>query len=256
MDPEQGGISPDLFGPGLLGVSFMTIIEAGFVFSGNVGTGIVLARQPDGSWSPPSAVGISGLGWGVIMGASLKHIVYLIYEPQTIKAMAGDVGVTLGAQVEASIGNWGRTAAISNIISNKGLGSNVGLSYSQGMFGGVSMEGALCNPRTRVNEKFYGKKLTPKQILFSSSQDQDSISVQVPEGTLYPQIVAKLDKLCSGNAIYQPTAEQKAFTESVRQQADKEGEEALAHEHVQYVNVKNQQPVVADGETIFTTLLS
>lgn len=62
MDPKQGGLHPDLFGPGLYGLAFMTIIEAGFVFSGNVGTGIVLARTKDGGWSPPSAVGISGMG--------------------------------------------------------------------------------------------------------------------------------------------------------------------------------------------------
>ena len=72
--------------------------------------------------------------------------------------MAGDVGVTLGAQLEASIGNWGRTADITNYISNKGIGQNVSLSYSQGIFGGISMEGAVCNPRSKVNEKFYGKK--------------------------------------------------------------------------------------------------
>ena len=50
------------------------------MFSGNVGTGIVIARKPDGGWSPPSAVGVSGLGWGFIVGASVKHLLYLIYD--------------------------------------------------------------------------------------------------------------------------------------------------------------------------------
>ena len=73
MDPNSGGLHPDLFGPGLCGLAFMTIIEAGFVFSGNIGTGIVLARKPDGSWSPPSAVGISGLGeWNVTLKFCLR----------------------------------------------------------------------------------------------------------------------------------------------------------------------------------------
>mmetsp|Transcript_25002 Transcript_25002/g.44320 ORF Transcript_25002/g.44320 Transcript_25002/m.44320 type:complete len:215 (-) Transcript_25002:83-727(-) len=157
MDPNCGGLHPDLFGPSLCGLAFFEIVEAGFVFSGNVGTGILLARQPDGSWSPPAAVGLSGLGWGFIMGASLKHIVYLIYDPLTVKAMAGDVGVKLSSQVEASLGTWGRTAEATTNFSNKGVGTNIALSYSQGIFGGFSVEGALCNPRPKVNEKFYGK---------------------------------------------------------------------------------------------------
>lgn len=65
MDPKSGGLHPDLFGPALLGIAFVTIVEGGFIFSGNVGTGIVMSRDPnDGSWSPPSAIGMTGVGWG------------------------------------------------------------------------------------------------------------------------------------------------------------------------------------------------
>ena len=54
MDPKTGGVHPELFGPLLKGICFINIVEVGFIFSGNVGTGIVLARnETDGSWSPP-----------------------------------------------------------------------------------------------------------------------------------------------------------------------------------------------------------
>ena len=185
------------------------------------------------------------------MGASVKHILYLIYDPSTIKAMAGDVGVTLGAQLEASIGSWGRTADITNHISNKGIGQNVGLSYSQGIFGGLSMEGAICNPRSKVNEKFYGKKVRPQEILFGEGQQQ----VEMPEGTLYPQILAKLDKLCNGTPIHEPTDAEKAVRESVRQQVDQEGLEALQEETIEKMNEDGVTQPLADGESIFTTIL-
>lgn len=142
MDPNTGGLHPDLFGPSLQGICFFEIVELGFIFSGNVGTGILLARTPDGGWSPPAAVGLSGLGWGFIAGASLKHIVYLIYDELTVKAMSGDVGVKLSSQVEADIGTWGRSAEATTNFSNKGVGANIALSYSQGLFGGLSVEGA------------------------------------------------------------------------------------------------------------------
>ena len=233
MDPNTGGIHPDLFGPSLLGIAFINIVEAGFIFSGNVGTGIVLARDATtGEWSPPSAIGISGVGWGFIVGASMKDVVYLIYDPETINSFAGDVGLKLGTQVEASIGNWGRTAEIGFNVSNKGLGANIALSYSKGLFGGISIEGAFCNPRPKVNEKFYGKDVSPKQILFEKD------CVKVPDdGNLMPEIYDKLKRLCSGAAIYEVTAAEQKKAEAVRQQAEKEGEEHLKEEKVETVDV-------------------
>jgi lipid-binding SYLF domain-containing protein len=233
MDPNMGGIHPQLFGPSLKGICFINIVEVGFVFSGNIGTGILMARKEDGSWSPPSAIGVSGIGWGFIMGASLKEIVYLIYDEMTLQAMAGDMGVKIGAQTEASLGNWGRTAEVSNVMTNKGVGVNIALSYSQGLFGGVSLEGALCNPRSRVNEKFYGKKVSQKEILFEGA-------VQVPpEGNhLLPEVYAKLEKLCSGVGVYEISEEEKSKAETVRMEADTDGEEHLKEEDVSFVVVE------------------
>jgi lipid-binding SYLF domain-containing protein len=53
LDPKTGGIDPALFGPSLKGICFISVVEAGFILSGNVGTGIVLTRH-GGNWSPPS----------------------------------------------------------------------------------------------------------------------------------------------------------------------------------------------------------
>lgn len=46
-----------------------TILKAGFVFSGKAGSGIVIARLPDGSWSAPSCIATAGVGWGLQIGA-------------------------------------------------------------------------------------------------------------------------------------------------------------------------------------------
>jgi len=232
MDPKTGGLHPELFGPSLKGIAFFNIVEVGFIFSGNVGTGILMSRKSDGTFSPPVAIGLSGIGWGFIMGASLKDIVYLIYDDMTLKAMAGDAGVKLSTQTEAALGTWGRTAEATNIISNKGVGSNIALSYSRGIFGGLSVEGAICSPRKAVNEKFYGKKATPKEIIFEGA-------VEVPDGTLMGEVYGKLEKLCSGTSIYLPTEAEKEKAEGVRLAAEKEGEEAIKDEEVTFVVVED-----------------
>jgi lipid-binding SYLF domain-containing protein len=53
------------------GVVFFTIVKAGFMFTGRYGSGIVVAKLNDGRWSAPSAVTISGVGWGLQIGAEL-----------------------------------------------------------------------------------------------------------------------------------------------------------------------------------------
>lgn len=43
------------------GVVFLTILKAGFMFTGRYGTGLVISKLDDGSWSAPSALMLTGL---------------------------------------------------------------------------------------------------------------------------------------------------------------------------------------------------
>lgn len=193
-----------------------------------------MARKPDGTWSPPAAIGLSGVGWGLILGGSLKHIVYLIYDENTLKSMAGDVGFKIATQMEASIATWGRSAEAASILANTELGANFALSYSQGMFGGFSLEGAICRPRPKINEKFYGQACTPQQILFGEEP-----WLEIPEGTtLIEEVYEKLIKLSGGTAAHEPTEEELQKSESIRLQAEEEGEEHLNEEEVVYEDVE------------------
>ena len=51
------------------GFAIYTVIKAGFIFSARAGSGVVIARLDDGSWSAPSAIGTAGLGFGGQAGA-------------------------------------------------------------------------------------------------------------------------------------------------------------------------------------------
>jgi lipid-binding SYLF domain-containing protein len=68
----------------------------------------------------------------------------LIHDPETLKSMGGDYGVKLGTQFESTFLNWGRTADATTNLSNKGIGANFAISYSQGLFGGLSVEVSSC----------------------------------------------------------------------------------------------------------------
>lgn len=46
------------------GLAILTVAKAGALVSYKLGTGLVVARRSDGSWSAPSAIFSLGLGWG------------------------------------------------------------------------------------------------------------------------------------------------------------------------------------------------
>lgn len=234
MDPETSGLHPGLFDDSLLGIGFYTVLEAGLFVSGNVGTGIVMARNPtNGDWSPPAAVGLSGMGWGLMGGANMKSLVYLIYDYFTIEALSGEGTVMIGSQAGASLGAWGRTAETSAIMSNKGVGKNLALACSRGMFVGLSIEGAFSKGRNRVNEKFYGRRVTTAEILFSgaAAAGPGGGTFDVPDGTLLPEVHDKLRRLCGGTPVYEPTQEEKTKVElALREVANQEEDEAEEEE--------------------------
>lgn len=53
------------------GLAILTVAKAGLMVTYNVGTGLVVARRDDGSWSPPSAISSFGIGWGAQVNCSL-----------------------------------------------------------------------------------------------------------------------------------------------------------------------------------------
>jgi len=162
----------------LLGIGFFTIWEAGIVLSGYCGTGIVLSRNiMNGEWSGPVAVGVSGVGAGLQIGASVRSIVYLIYDYFTLKSIIGtDGGVIFGLGAGATIGTWTKntgkqTAYITSpkMLRTAGIGSNIALVRGlAGFHGAVSIKAGICKPRDKINARFYGKEpLSGSDILLS-----------------------------------------------------------------------------------------
>ncbi len=60
------------------GLAFITVVKAGFVFAGHLGTGLVIARLDSGGWSSPSAIGTIGrYRSNVISPLLVPHPVYV-----------------------------------------------------------------------------------------------------------------------------------------------------------------------------------
>src|SRR5437879_11611966 len=70
------------------GLGIMTVIKAGFGFSGRGGKGVVVARTRNG-WSGPSAIGTGGAGFGFQIGAEVTGFVFILNTDAAVKPSRG-----------------------------------------------------------------------------------------------------------------------------------------------------------------------
>lgn len=68
------------------GYAILSVLKVGMGWSAAVGTGLVVARRQDGSWSPPSAVGLGSFGWGLQAGGELTDLLLVLSNTETVKA--------------------------------------------------------------------------------------------------------------------------------------------------------------------------
>ncbi|MBN3323231.1 SH3Y1 protein, partial [Atractosteus spatula] len=72
------------------------------------GSGIVVARLPDGRWSAPSAIGIAGLGGGFEIGVEVSDLVIILNHRRAIEAFGKGGNLTLGGNCTVAVGPLGR----------------------------------------------------------------------------------------------------------------------------------------------------
>ena len=156
--PEQG--IPTAVLRQARGLAILTVTKAGFIVSGRGGKGIVIARTEEG-WSGPSAIGAGGIGFGFQAGAQVSEIVLILNTPAAVEAFSQGGNFTLGGNLSATAGPVGRDAEV-----RVGLQSVMySYSRSQGLFGGLSVEGTVIANRDDDNAAYYGKPVSAKEIL-------------------------------------------------------------------------------------------
>jgi len=157
------------------GLCFLTVVKAGFVISGRVGTGLVIARRPDGSWSPPTAIGTVGVGWGALIGGDITDYLLVLNTDGAVRSFGGtgtSGTVNLGAELGVAMGPVGRSATGNVQASDEGVHPVYAYAHSKGLFVGMSFEGSVVTSRPDVNAKFYGRPLEPAHILFDATVPQ------------------------------------------------------------------------------------
>lgn len=147
------------------GLAIITVFKAGFLFSGRAGSGVIVARLRDGSWSAPSAIAMAGAGAGGMVGIELTDFVFILNDEDAVRSFSEFGTITLGGNVSVAAGPLGRNAEASAAASTGGVAAVFAYSKTKGLFAGVSVEGSVILERREANRKFYGNNCTSKMIL-------------------------------------------------------------------------------------------
>lgn len=151
------------------GLAILTVAKAGALVSYKVGTGLVVARRSDGSWSAPSAIASVGLGWGAQIGGELMDFILVLHDSKAVKTFCSRMHFSFGAGCSAAAGPVGRVLEADVRAGDKGSGMCYTYSCSKGAFVGVSLEGNVVTTRMDTNLRFYGDPyLTTTDILLGT----------------------------------------------------------------------------------------
>ncbi|UKZ55959.1 hypothetical protein TrVGV298_009783 [Trichoderma virens] len=94
-----------------VGLAIFTTLRAGFQVSGATGSGILIARLPDGSWSPPSGIQLHSVGGGFQIGLDIYDCVCVINNRESLAAFT-NTRVSLGSDLAVVAGPYGAGAAV------------------------------------------------------------------------------------------------------------------------------------------------
>jgi lipid-binding SYLF domain-containing protein len=126
------------------------LIRGGFLFGGRRGRGVISIRSPNGEWSNPAFVTLTGGSFGAQFGAESADVVLVFANDRAVRNIASGK-FTLGGDAAAVAGPLGRrqTAAVT------GRAEVYVYMHSRGLFAGAAFEGTRLDVDEEASEAFY-----------------------------------------------------------------------------------------------------
>lgn len=139
------------------GLAIFTTFRTGLHFSGAGGSGLLVSRLPDGSWSPPSGFLVHTLGAGFMIGLDIYDCVCVLRTPEAVAAFTRP-RVSLGGEMGLVAGPVGAGGAVESAILAKSSKPVWSYMKSRGFYAGVQADGTIIIARPDANAAFYGTK--------------------------------------------------------------------------------------------------
>ena len=144
-----------------------SLYKGGFIFGGQYGNGVLLAKGADGNWSYPAFYTMEGGSFGLQIGLESTSVLFMIMTDKGLNAVlsnqfkfGADAGITfviIGAGVGAS--------------TTTNLGADIyAFSFSGiGLYGGLSLEGTVLAARESWDAAYYHSNVASRAIIFDGT---------------------------------------------------------------------------------------
>ncbi len=180
-----------------VGIAIFSCMRSGLWMSGSGGSGILIARKADGTWSPPSGIILHTAELGFVIGVDIYDCVLVINNVAVLE-MFTRPRVTLGTDVNLTVGPLAASGLLENDLQIrwKELDGTV-LTYlkARGKHQGVQLDGSLVTERTNENERFYAGDFNVLDILAGN------IPKDIPESRPLFEVI----KAAEGRSDYDAT---------------------------------------------------
>ena len=145
---------------------------AGAVASIGGGNGVLLVQdQSTGEWSQPAFYSAGAIGLGATIGAQTSEIVVMLMSEKAIESFHKNK-FDLGGAGNVTVGPVGGGAA------EDASGELVVYGRSKGLYLSINFAGVTIATHDDYNKAYYGKPVTPKQILANETSNPYSTDLQ------------------------------------------------------------------------------
>ncbi|MSP82863.1 MAG: hypothetical protein EXQ94_08015 [Alphaproteobacteria bacterium] len=161
-DPDYA-IVKDLLAKSYGALVFPSLVKVGLIVGGEGGAGVLLRRDFDtGRWGYPAFYDLASGSIGLQAGITEQEVLLIIMTKKGLELAMNDK-FTLGVDAKIAVGPLGggaEAATTTNIDADI-----YSFSKAEGLFAGVSLEGAVLVPDQDAHKLYYGKAYTARQIV-------------------------------------------------------------------------------------------
>jgi len=136
------------------------LLKGAFVVGISGGSGVFLVRGEQ-TWYGPAFYTIGGASFGLQIGGQASQVALVAMTERGVAALLS-TSAKLGADAGIAVGpvGIGASAATANLSADI-----ISFSRAKGLYGGVSLDGAVVAVRDGLNDAYYGRKVRPTDIL-------------------------------------------------------------------------------------------
>jgi len=164
------------------------LYKGAWFLGGSGGRGVLLLKEEQtGTWSGPAFYTLGSVSFGIQFGGQKSEAIILVMTQKGIESLK-KTSVKLGGEASIAAGPVGMGAQAATAPSLKV--DYVVFARTKGAFVGVSLDGAVIDVNSAWNNAYYGKPVTPTDILESdeiTNPDAAELLTAVANAAVSPQ---------------------------------------------------------------------